>query len=133
MNSKSVNEIEEIKRLLIDLYLSVKVRKSEELEKLTAENIEMERNIIKHLSINDIINYIQNSIDTLVEIRSNELYEQKIEQDDSKNKYKNYENPNDANGLKLYEGMLIKAEGDLRTHIRVIKIFINYIIFSNLA
>ena len=133
MNSISSNEKEEIKKLLIDLYLSVKVRKSEELEKLTAENIEMERNIIKHLSINDIINYIQNSIDTLVEIRSNELYEQKIEQDDSKNKYKNYENPNDTNGLKLYEGMLIKAEEDLRTHIRVIKIFINYIIFSNLA
>jgi hypothetical protein len=122
MNSISSDEIEEIKKLLIDLYLSVKVRKSEELEKLTAENIEMERNIIKHLPINDIINYIQNSIDTLVEIRSNELYEQKIEQDESKNKYKNYENPNDANGLKLYEGMLIKAERDLRTHIRVIKI-----------
>jgi hypothetical protein len=122
MNSISSDEIEEIKQLLIDLYLSVKVRKSEELEKLTAENIEMERNIIKHLPINDIINYIQNSIDTLVEIRSNELYEQKIEQDESKNKYKNYENPNDANGLKLYEGMLIKAERDLRTHIKVIKI-----------
>jgi hypothetical protein len=122
MNSISSDEIEEIKKLLIDLYLSVKVRKSEELEKLTAENIEMERNIIKHLPINDIINYIQNSIDTLVEIRSNELYEQKIEQDESKNKYKNYENPNDANGLKLYEGMLIKAERDLRTHIKVIKI-----------
>jgi hypothetical protein len=57
-----------------------------------------------------------------VEIRSNELYEQKIEQDESKNKYKNYENPNDANGLKLYEGMLIKAERDLRTHIKVIRI-----------
>ena len=122
MNSISSDEIEEIKKLLIDLYLSVKVRKSEELEKLTAENIEMERNIIKHLPINDIINYIQNSIDTLVEIRSNELYEQKIEQDESKNKYKNYENPNDANGLKLYEGMLIKAERDLRTHIKVIRI-----------
>ena len=40
---------------------------------------------------------------------------------ESKDKYMNYEDPKDANGLKLYEGMLIKIEGDLRNHIRVIK------------
>ena len=70
----------------------------------------------------DIINYIQNSIDVLVELRANEKYEEKLQNDELKDNYINYEDPRDANGLKLYEGMLIKIEGDLRSHIRVIKI-----------
>ena len=119
----SFEELKQIKKQLIDLYLCVKVRKSEEIEKLTTENVESERQIIKNLPMTDILNYIQNSIDILVELRANEKYEQKLESDEKKEKYINYEDPNDANGLKLYEGMLIKIEGDLRNHIRVIKIF----------
>ena len=120
----SYAELKEIKRQLIDLYLSVKVRKSEEIEKLTTENVNTERQNIKNLPLTDIINYIQNSIDVLVDLRANEKYEEKLEKDESKDRYINYDDPKDANGLKLYEGMLIKAEGDLRNHIRVIKIFI---------
>ena len=116
----SHSEMNEIKKALIDLYLCVKVRKSEEIEKLTSENVNTERYNLKHLPLLDIINYIQNSIDVLVDIRATEKYEKKLENDESKNKYINYEDPKDANGLKLYEGMLIKAEGDLRNHIRVI-------------
>jgi len=55
----------------------------------------------------------------LVDLRANEKYEQKLESDESKDKYINYEDPKDLNGLKLYEGMLIKIEGDLRNHIKV--------------
>ena len=113
-------ELKEIKKQLIDLYLCVKVRKSEEIEKLTSENVDSERNNLKNLSLTDIMNYIQNSIDVLVDLRANEKYEQKLESDESKDKYINYEDPKDANGLKLYEGMLIKIEGDLRNHIKVI-------------
>ena len=47
-----------------------------------------------------------------------------------KDKYINYEDPKDANGLKLYEGMLIKVEGDLRNHIRVTLIFIINLYFK---
>ena len=116
------SELKEIKKQLIDLYLCVKVRKSEEIEKLTSENIDSERQDLKNLPLTDIINYIQNSIDVLVELRANEKYEQKMEILESKDKYINYEDPKDANGLKLYECMLIKIEGDLRNHIRVIKL-----------
>ena len=123
----SLSEIKEIKKQLIDLYLSVKVRKSEEIDQLTSEDVDRERQNLKHLSLLSIINYIQNSIDILVDLRANEKYEQKLEKEESKDHYINYEDPNDANGLKLYEGMLIKLEGDLRSHIRVIKIF--YLIF----
>jgi hypothetical protein len=123
----SLSEIKEIKKQLIDLYLSVKVRKSEEIDQLTSEDVDRERQNLKHLSLLSIINYIQNSIDILVDLRANEKYEQKLEKEESKDHYINYEDPNDANGLKLYEGMLIKLEGDLRSHIRVINIF--YLIF----
>ena len=118
----------EIKKALIDLYLCVKVRKSEEIEKLTSENVNTERHNLKHLPLIDIINYIQNSIDVLVDLRATEKYEKKLEKDESKNNYINYEDPKDANGLKLYEGMLIKAEGDLRNHIRVIIDIYNFYI-----
>ena len=123
----SLSEIKEIKKQLIDLYLSVKVRQSEEIDQLTSEDVDRERQNLKHLSLLSIINYIQNSIDILVDLRANEKYEQKLEKEESKDHYINYEDPNDANGLKLYEGMLIKLEGDLRSHIRVIKI--SYLIF----
>ena len=124
----SLSEIKEIKKQLIDLYLCVKVRKTEEIEKLTSENVNSERQNLKNLPLTDIINYIQSSIDVLVDLKANEKYEQKIQNDESKDKYINYEDPKDANGLKLYEGMLIKIEGDLRNHIRVTKLYLKYII-----
>lgn len=126
----SQSEIKEIKKQLIDLYLCVKVRKNEDIEKLTSDSVDSERENLKNLSLTDIINYIQNSIDCLVDLRANEKYQEKIERDESKDKYINYEDPKDANGLKLYEGMLIKVEGDLRNHIRVTLIFIINLYFK---
>ena len=122
----SLSEIKEIKKQLFDLYLSVKVRKSEEIEQLTSEDVDRERQNLKHLSLISIMNYIQNSIDILVDLRANEKYEEKLEKEESKDNYINKEDPKDANGLKLYEGMLIKLEGDLRSHIRVIYNFYNF-------
>ena len=124
----SHSELKEIKKQLIDLYLCVKVRKNEDIEKLTSDIVDSERENLKNLTLTDIINYIQNSIDCLVDLKANEKYQEKLENDESKIKYINYEDPKDANGLKLYESMLIKAEGDLRNHIRVILTFIIFII-----
>lgn len=126
----SQSEIKEIKKQLIDLYLCVKVRKNEDIEKLTSDNVDSERENLKNLTLKDIISYIQNSIDCLVDLKANEKYQEKIENDESKDKYINYEDPKDANGLKLYEGMLIKVEGDLRNHIRVTLIFIINLYFK---
>ena len=126
----SQSEIKEIKKQLIDLYLCVKVRKNEDIEKLTSDNVDSERENLKNLTLTDIINYIQNSIDCLVDLRANEKYQEKIERDEAKDRYINYEDPKDANGLKLYEGMLIKVEGGLRNHIRVTLIFIINLYFK---
>ena len=109
----------DIKSQLTDLYLSVKVRKAEDINNINDEIIEKERESLKKISLEDIVSYIRNSIDTLIEIKSTEKYEQKLEKDEEINNYINKEDPNDSNGLKLYEGMLISAEKNIRNHIRV--------------
>ena len=114
--------MEEIKNSIIDLYFGVKVRKLEEINNMTDGIIKQEKQVLDKLPIKEIINYINNSIETLIDIKANEKYEEKILEDEEKEKYRNINDlENDPNGLKLYEGMLIKAESDIRNHIRVIK------------
>ena len=62
--------LEDVKNQLIDLYLCVKVRKSDDIKKMTPEIINNEKRNLKILPITDIINYIQNSIDVLVEMKA---------------------------------------------------------------
>ena len=112
--------INEIKNQLLDLYLFLKIRKSEELEKIKKEDIQNEKDFLIKLPSNDIINYIRNSIETLIEIKACDKYEEKLLIDESKKMYHNNEDKNDENGLILYEEMLRKAEKDIRKHIRVI-------------
>ena len=114
--------MEKIKNAIIDLYFGVKVRKLEEINNMTDDIIKQEKQILYKLPIIEIINYINNSIETLIDIKASEKYEEKILEDEEKEKYRNINDlENDPNGLKLYEGMLIKAESDIRNHIRVIK------------
>ena len=109
----------DLREQLTDLYLSVKVRKTDEINEINDEIIDNERESLKKIPLTDIINYIQNSIDILVELKASEKYEQKLEKEEEIKNYVNEEDPNDANGLKLYEGMLIQAEKNIRSHIRV--------------
>ena len=114
--------MEEIKNSIIDLYFGVKVRKLEEINNMTDDIIKQEKQVLDKLPIIEIINYINNSIETLIDIKASEKYEEKILEDEENEKYRNINDlENDPNGLKLYEGMLIKAESDIRNHIRVIK------------
>lgn len=117
--------MEEIKNALIDLYLGVKVRKLSEINNMPDELVVEEEQILKKLPVLVIINYISNSIEILSEIKAQEKYEEKILEDEEKEKYINKNDiENDPNGLKLYEGMLIKAESDIRNHIRVSNYYI---------
>ena len=121
----------EIKNKLIDLYLFLKIRKAEELDNITKEDIRNERDSLVILPTTDIINYIKDSIEALIELKACEKYEEKILNDESKKKYRNTEDKNDENGLMLYEGMLIQAEKDIRKHIRVNILYLIYLlIFS---
>ena len=110
----------EIKEQLIDLYLFLKIRRSDEIESITNTDIQNEKEYLNLLPTKDIINYLKNSIEILIELKASEKYEEKLLRDECKKSYKNKEDKNDPNGLMLYEGMLIKAEKDIRKHIRVI-------------
>ena len=113
-------EMEEIKDALIHLYLKVKIRKLSDIKNLKNELLLKEKKDLYKIPISDLINYIANSIEILTEIKAQEKYEEKIIADEEKKKYININNlENDANGLILYEGMLIKAESDIRNHIGV--------------
>jgi hypothetical protein len=116
----------EIKKALINFYFGVKVRKLDEIKNMSDDLIKQEEKALDKLPPIDIINYISNSIETLISIKVEEKYEQKLLEDEEKEKYRNINDlENDPNGLKLYEGMLIKAESDIRSHIRVSNIEIN--------
>ena len=116
----------EIKKALINFYFGVKVRKLDEIKNLSDDLIKQEEKALDKLPPLDIINYISNSIETLIAIKVEEKYDQKVLEDEEKEKYRNINDlENDPNGLKLYEGMLIKAESDIRSHIRVSNIEIN--------
>ena len=119
--------MKEIKKALINLYQGTKVRKLSEINNMPDEQLIEEEKILETLPIIDIINYISNSIEILSDIKAQEKYEEEILEDEEKEKYINKEDlEKDANGLKLYEGMLIKAESDIRTHIRVSLNYFNY-------
>ena len=112
--------LEEMKNELIDLYLKLKIRKLDKMTSLTEEELQKEKNNLIKISIKELINYIANSIEILIEIKACEKFIQKMQIENSKNNYINTEDDSDKNGLKLYEGMLIKAERDIRGHIKVI-------------
>jgi hypothetical protein len=122
--------LEEIRDKLINLYLCVKVRKTEDIKNITQESIDNERDELRRISVIDIINYIQDSMDILVEMKAIEKYEERMEREEEKNIFFNSEDPNDTNGLKLYEGMLIKAESQIRKHLRVRIIFLIITIYN---
>jgi hypothetical protein len=127
--------LKEIQEALIDLYLGLKVRKLVDLNNMSDNSVEEEKKHLYKLPILDIINYIANSFEILSEIKAQEKYEEKLCEDEKKEEYYNYENEEDANGLKLYEGMLVKAESDIRNHIRVrnmnIFLYLNYRLNKN--
>ena len=74
----------DIKSQLIDLYLYLKIRKADDIEKITKDDIENEKDTLTILPTKDIINYIKNSIETLIELKACEKYEEKILNDESK-------------------------------------------------
>ena len=79
---------------------------------MTDDDINNERERLVKVSCEDLISYIYNSIDVLVDIKAQEKYEEKL-----KEKEENEMTENE--GMNVYESLLIKAEKDVRNHIRV--------------
>ena len=119
-------EKDRAKNLLVKMYLELKMWKKEKIEDITNAKIIEEKEQLKKLSLIDLINYISNNINILIEIKSNLKYEEKIK------KEREEENENNDEGAKnlskQYEELLIKAENDIRKHIKVRIIFLTYFI-----
>ena len=118
------DEMDRAKSLLVNMYLDLKTIKKEEIENANEEKISEEKQRIKKLSLIDLINYISKKINILVEIKANFKYEEKMK------KEKESESEDEQNTKKSlagqYEELLIKAENDIRKHIKVSIIFLIY-------
>lgn len=116
------DETDRAKSLLVKMYLDLKMIKKEETEEINEERFSEEKLRIKKLSLIDLINYISKNLNMLVEIKANFKYEEKIK------KEKENESEDEQNTKKSlaeqYEELLIKAENDIRKHIKVIIIFL---------
>ena len=101
-------EMDRVKDLLSKIYLDLKLYKKEK-NKITEDKIEQERNYIKNLSITELINFISNYINFLLELKKENSELLFSENEEEKPLY------------KQYEELLIKAENDIRKHIKVRK------------
>ena len=105
-------EIERAKDLLSKIYIDLKINNKENKD-YAPDKIEKEIQYLKNLSIIDLINVLSNYFNILLEIKNTNKDTIYIEEDDEKPLY------------KQYEELLIKAENDIRKHIKVnIYIFI---------
>lgn len=62
----------EVRKALIDLYLSVKIRKNEEIDKFDSKQLDKERNELmeEQYPILTLVNYIQTSIEILMKLKN---------------------------------------------------------------
>ncbi len=97
------DEIAEAKDLLIKLYLDILSYKKNNKQQ-TEEKDEKYKQSLINFTIKELISFLSNYINSILEIKSNESSD---EENDEKPLY------------KQYEELLIKAESDIRKHIKV--------------
>lgn len=61
---------------IIELYLSVKIRKKEEIEKLTPEDLMNEKQNLKKMNLIHIVEYIKGAFEILINLKVEERFEQ---------------------------------------------------------
>jgi len=126
--------IEQAKDLLIKMYLQLKLKSEEEVLELSNEKIKEEKSYFKSFTLVELINSISKKINILIDVNSNLKFEEKIRKQKEQNeKEKQYIFGDENKSLaEQYEELLIKAENDIRKHIKVRKykiyIILNYII-----
>ncbi len=98
-------EIDRAKDLLTKIYLDLQSYKKDNKQEPEDEK---EKQSLKNLPLIELINLLSNYINLLLDIKNNESIEEDTEE---KPLY------------KQYEELLIKAESDIRKHIKVSNIF----------
>ena len=102
-------EIDRANDLLAKIYLDLQSYKKDNKQE-EEDKIEKEKQSLKNLPIIELINLLSNYINLLLDIKNNESIEEK-------------ENNEEKPLYKQYEELLIKAESDIRKHIKVSNIF----------
>ncbi len=103
-------EMDRAKDLLSQIYIDLKLYKQEKY-KIKEDRILQEKEYIKDLSIIELKNFISNYINLILEIKKENNESFLEENDEEKPLY------------KQYEELLIKAENDIRKHIKITKYF----------
>jgi len=120
--------IEQAKDLLIKLYLELKLKGEEEILDLSNDKIKEEKNNFKSFTLVELINYISKTINILIDVNSNLKFEEKIRKQKEQNVFEKQCIFRDENKslAEQYEELLIKAENDIRKHIKVRKYKLYY-------
>ena len=121
------NNIELIRKELIDLYLDIKIRKNKEVKKkyniikeklfidqivnISNEILEQEKKNLKNLPILDIIKYIKTSLNIIIQIKAKEEIDKYKEEKEKK--------IINENAAEDYETLLRKEEAEIRQHISI--------------
>ena len=118
--------IEQAKDLLIKMYLELKLKGEEEILDLSNDKIKEEKNNFKNFTLVELINYISKTINILIDVNSNLKFEEKIRKKKELNELEKQCIFGDENKslAEQYEELLIKAENDIRKHIKVRNKFI---------
>ena len=99
-----------LKEAIIDLYLNVKIRSSDEITKYNEDILSNERDKLQDIDSFLVLDYIRTSVEILLNMK---------EEDESKKSQRTKKDQSLAEPPKDYEKMLQKLEGDIRTHIRI--------------
>ena len=118
--------IEQAKDLLIKMYLELKLKGEEEILELSKDKIKEEKNNFKSFTLVELINYISKTINILIDVNSNLKFEERIRKQKEKKEIEKQCIFRDENKslAEQYEELLIKAENDIRKHIKVRNKFI---------
>ena len=100
----------------------MKIRSNDDINKMSEDQLEVERNKLTDISPFIIIEYIKSSIEILMNLKleehRNEILQEKERMDEENNDSKLSEVSREG-PPRDYEAMLIKLEGEVRTHIRI--------------
>lgn len=66
----SQESLEELKDALVDLYLKVKVRSSEEIEQYNSDQMRVEKSELKETTGLTLVEYIRSNVEILLNIKS---------------------------------------------------------------
>lgn len=108
------DEVDRAKDLLLKMYLELKIRKNEDSEELEKEENLEEKHDLKKMSLIELIDYISKYIYNLISLKSNAKTQEKMKDISDEDSSKE-----DKNLAEQYEELLIKAENDIRKHIKV--------------